>query len=73
MQFLLLQEIDASKGVVVYPVWLYRGPNNQHRGNISTCVILLMHVLVLINLLNCLIFTIFELAGTPFRTGCWRH
>ena len=32
-----------------------------------------MHVLVLINLLKCLIFTIFEVAGTPLRTWCWRH
>ena len=36
-------------------------------------IILLMHVLVLTNLLICLIFTIFEVAGTPFRTECWRN
>ena len=75
MQYLLLQEIDASHGGGTAPGVV--APEAQtttidvifkHLSFFLFHIIFLMHVLVLINLLNCLIFTIFEFAGTPLRT-----
>ena len=69
MQYLLLQEIDAFHGGGTAPGVVV--PEAQ-RTTIEVIfkllhIILLMHVLVMINLLNCLIFTIYEVAGTPLR------
>ena len=74
MQYLLLYEIDVSQGggttpgVVVYEAQTSNNEVISKHFHFFNTYHLLMHVLVLINLLKCLIFTIFEVAGTPLRT-----
>ena len=46
MQFLLLHELDTSKGGGSAACVVIRGSNNNHQGNISIRVIFLIHVLV---------------------------